>query len=127
MTKTKTTRRSKTTTTRSTKTAKRAEAPLGLMLLFSMVRDPYTTQLVSQSDARRAFPIAKRLIKRLHSLPEREVSGLVQEYIDPMFGFKLDEGEKGQPELVVADAAFRIGLATAWTLMQGLNSQEAVR
>ena len=95
--------------------------PFGLMLLFSMVRDPHTTQVAATLEAQRALPLALSLIDRLHSLEEREAAGILPEDVEPMFGCELDDPEEPSH---VADASFRIGLATAWALIQGMQGRE---
>ena len=120
----KTTKNRAPKTTTRTKTPKRTtaktQAPFGLTLLFSMVRDYGETQDASTMYAARAFPIALKLIERAHDVDEDSLMPILLESVTPMFD-NVDLEDPTEPSHV-ADAAFRIGIATAWVLMRGLSA-----
>ena len=115
----KTTKKTETTNRRSN------DAPIGLRLLFSAVRDKNDTTALPVLDARHSLPVAKAIVANMHAAEPADRVDRILDAVPFMFGEPRLEVEDSSEPSHVADAAFRIGVATAWLVMQSIRGEVA--
>src|SRR5687768_7787899 len=102
------TRKMKTTTRRS------SEAPLSLRLLFAALKEKDLNIHGVKKHANVTLPMAQAIVYGLYNVPDFRISRVLKDATRKLFANPEDPQEPS----TVADAAFHVGVATAWVVMQ---------